>query len=265
MNFETELSGVHLHQDIDDGSRQASSSPYSGKAKIVSDCVVGDMYDPFVDSFEPTSLKLDCVEEHELATDLDSVPKASISSNRPLDIEENNNQGVDKEALSESDMTARVSVSSNKPPDVEENTGVGAVVSGENVDIGRECNSHEIETPNSHNENQKGNDDVCEGDNTRKKSLEKKSKEKDSSRSMKLFKVVLTKFVKDLLKPSWRQGNMSKEAFKTIVKRAVEKVSNSMEGRRMPKSRAKIDRYIDSSQHKLTKLVMGYVDKYVKA
>lgn len=266
MNFQTELPGsksyAQIHQDTDNGSRQASSSPYSGRAKIVPECGLGDMYDPFVDSFEPASVKLDCVQEHEPVNDSYTAPKASISSNRPLNMEENN-QGVDKQALSESDMTARVSVSSNKPPDVEENKGndIGAVVSGDNDEFGenaeneRECNSHESGTPNSDDENPKANNNVREGDNTRKKSREN-PKEKDSSRSMKLFKVVLTKFVKDLLKPSWRQGNMSKEAFKTIVKRAVEKVSNSMEGRRVPKSRAKIDRYIDTSQHKLTKLVM---------
>lgn len=256
MNLQTEVP--------DDGSRQASSSPYSGKAKIVPECGLGgDMYDPFVDSFEPASVKLDCVQEHEPVNELYTVPKASISSNRPLSIEENN-QGVDKQTLSESDMTTRVSVSSNKPPDVEENTAgndIGVVVSGDNDEFGenadhrREYNSHESGTPNSHDENLKVENNVHEVDNTRKKSREK-SKEIDSSRSMKLFKVVLTKFVKDLLKPSWRQGNMSKEAFKTIVKRAVDKVSNSMEGRRIPKSRAKIDRYIDTSQQKLTKLVM---------
>ncbi|KAK0586791.1 hypothetical protein LWI29_012435 [Acer saccharum] len=71
-------------------------------------------------------------------------------------------------------------------------------------------------------------------------------------------------FVKEVLKPSWRQGNMSKEAFKTIVKKTVDKVSGAMKSHQIPKSRAKIDQYIDSSQRKLTKLVTGYVDKYVK-
>ncbi|CAM8936958.1 unnamed protein product [Rhodiola kirilowii] len=56
---------------------------------------------------------------------------------------------------------------------------------------------------------------------------------------------------------------MSKEAFKTIVKKTVEKVSGAMKGHRYPKSQAKINHYIDSSERKLTKLVMGYVDKYV--
>ncbi|KZV17892.1 hypothetical protein F511_43890 [Dorcoceras hygrometricum] len=41
------------------------------------------------------------------------------------------------------------------------------------------------------------------------------------SRSMKLFKVSIATFVKDVRKPSWRQGNMSKEAFKTIFKKQL--------------------------------------------
>ncbi|KAL1566384.1 hypothetical protein AAHA92_01999 [Salvia divinorum] len=88
----------------------------------------------------------------------------------------------------------------------------------------------------------------------------KKSKEK----STKLFKISIAAFVKDVLKPSWRQGNMSKEAFKTIVKKTVDKVSGAMKSHQVPKSQAKINHYIDSSRGKLTKLVMGYVDKYVK-
>ncbi|KAK9080397.1 hypothetical protein SSX86_000155 [Deinandra increscens subsp. villosa] len=91
----------------------------------------------------------------------------------------------------------------------------------------------------------------------------KKKKSKDS-RSMKLCKIALANFVKEVLKPSWRQGNMSKEAFKTIVKKTVDKVSGAMKKHQIPKSQTKIDHYIDSSQRKLTKLVMGYVDKYVK-
>lgn len=273
MNFETNLPVAN--QDVDDGSRQASSSPYSGRAKIVP---LGDMYDPFVDSFEPASVKQDCVQEHEPVSDSYTVPKASVSSNRQLSIEENNQGVVDKQGLSEFDTAAQVSVSSNKPPDVEENTtgnDVGAVVSGdndefgENAENGREDDSHETLTPNSNNENPKADNIAREADSTtRRKSRGDAKEEKDSSsssRSMKLFQVAVTKFVKELLKPSWRQGNMSKEAFKTIVKRAVDKVSNSMEGRRVPKSKAKIDKYIDSSRDKLTKLVMGYVDKYVKA
>ena len=83
-----------------------------------------------------------------------------------------------------------------------------------------------------------------------------KSKKSKDSRSMKHFKVALADFVKDELKPFWRQGNMSKEAFKTIVKKTVDKVSGAMKSHQIPKSQAKINRYIDSSQRKLNKLVM---------
>ncbi|MFS7939648.1 putative transcription factor C3H family [Helianthus anomalus] len=91
-----------------------------------------------------------------------------------------------------------------------------------------------------------------------------KNRKSKDSRSMKLFKIALADFVKEVLKPSWRQGNMSKEAFKTIVKKTVDKVSGAMKKHQIPKSQTKINHYIDSSQRKLTKLVMGYVDKYVK-
>ena len=52
---------------------------------------------------------------------------------------------------------------------------------------------------------------------------------------------------------------MSKVAFKTIVKKTVDKVSGAMKGHRVPKSQVKINQYIDSSQRKLTKIVMVLV------
>ncbi|KAI3894885.1 hypothetical protein MKX03_018164, partial [Papaver bracteatum] len=76
-------------------------------------------------------------------------------------------------------------------------------------------------------------------------------------RSMKHFRAALADFVKEVLKPSWRQGNMSKEAFKTIVKKTVDKVSGAMKKHQIPKSQAKINQYVESSQRKLTKLVTG--------
>ncbi|KAK8936986.1 Zinc finger CCCH domain-containing protein 55 [Platanthera zijinensis] len=91
-----------------------------------------------------------------------------------------------------------------------------------------------------------------------------KSKKSKDSRSMKLFKIALADFAKEVLKPSWRQGNLSKEAFKTIVKKTVDKVAGAVPSHQVPKSQAKINQYVESSQRKLTKLVMGYVDKYVK-
>lgn len=89
----------------------------------------------------------------------------------------------------------------------------------------------------------------------------KKSKE---IRMMKLFRSMLAEFVKDVLKPTWREGQMSKEAFKTIVKKVVDKVAGSLQSHQIPKSQEKIDQFLEASRQKLTKLVQGYVDKYVK-
>ncbi|KAG8074043.1 hypothetical protein GUJ93_ZPchr0006g42698 [Zizania palustris] len=101
------------------------------------------------------------------------------------------------------------------------------------------------------------------GDVDNDESVDKNKRAKDS-RSMKLFKVAIADFVKEVLKPSWRQGNMSKEAFKTIVRKTVDKVSSSVPSNHIPKTPAKIKQYVQSSQRKVTKLVMGYVDKYGK-
>ncbi|CAL4913267.1 unnamed protein product [Urochloa decumbens] len=101
------------------------------------------------------------------------------------------------------------------------------------------------------------------GDIDNDQTLDKNRTAKDS-RSMKLFKIAIADFVKEVLKPSWRQGNMSREAFKTIVRKTVDKVSNSVPSSHIPKTPAKIKHYVQSSQRKVTKLVMGYVDKYAK-
>ena len=80
----------------------------------------------------------------------------------------------------------------------------------------------------------------------------KKSKE---IRMMKLFRSMLAEFVKDVLKPTWREGQMRKEAFKTIVKKVVDKVAGSLQSHQIPKSQEKIDQFLEASRQKLTKLV----------
>ncbi|XP_040988391.1 uncharacterized protein LOC121235985 isoform X2 [Juglans microcarpa x Juglans regia] len=199
----------------------------------------GDQYDPLFDSIEP-----------------------ALNSFRRDD------HGQKPELTGESDSLLRFS-GTCKLPDVEEkHKEIGAVASttsldndeyGETADA--EVGAVENESPSTpvNVANVTGGD--IEIDQIKSSGKSKKSKD---SRSMKLFKIAVADFVKEVLKPSWRQGNMSKEAFKTIVKKTVDKVSGAMKSHKVPKSQAKIDQYIDSSQRKLTKLVMGYVDKYVK-
>ncbi|KAJ9568070.1 hypothetical protein OSB04_004036 [Centaurea solstitialis] len=169
-----------------------------------------------------------------------------------------------------SDHGNKIEGTANKLLDLEENSkhkevAVAASTSMENDEFGETADAEVGAVENDSPSSPIDLADVAAGEIEidQVKSTGKTKKSKDS-RSMKLFKVALAEFVKEVLKPSWRQGNMSKEAFKTIVKKTVDKVSGAMKKHQLPKSQAKINQYIDSSQRKLTKLVMGYVDKYVK-
>ncbi|CAM8943633.1 unnamed protein product [Rhodiola kirilowii] len=197
---------------------------------------VGGQYDPLLDSIEKSSNSLvnsERVKKQRSTSDSDNMQRRS-ASRKPLDVEETNRK-------KESEAIASLTSSENDEFGETADAEVGVVENG--------SFSNQVDMPNRSSEAA-----ISET------LPDKKSKD---SRSMKLFKSAIANFVKEVLKPSWRQGNMSKEAFKTIVKKTVEKVSGAMKGHRYPKSQAKINHYIDSSERKLTKLVMGYVDKYV--
>lgn len=78
----------------------------------------------------------------------------------------------------------------------------------------------------------------------------KKSKD---SKALKMFKLALADFVKDALKPTWKEGQMSREVHKTIVKKVVDKVTTTVEN--TPQTKEKIDIYMSYSREKLNKLV----------
>ncbi|RCV30181.1 hypothetical protein SETIT_6G073300v2 [Setaria italica] len=88
----------------------------------------------------------------------------------------------------------------------------------------------------------------------------KKSKD---SKTLKMFKVALADFVKEALKPTWKEGQMSREVHKTIVKKVVDKVTSTVEN--TPPTKEKIEIYMSYSKEKLNKLVQAYVGKYAKA
>lgn len=90
------------------------------------------------------------------------------------------------------------------------------------------------------------------------------SKSKKSSRGLKLLRTAVADRVKALLKPSWKEGRLSKDAFKTIAKKAVEKVTGNLPSHHIPKSQEKVDQFMTVSSSKISKLVQGYVDKYSK-
>ncbi|XP_020593978.1 zinc finger CCCH domain-containing protein 55-like [Phalaenopsis equestris] len=84
-------------------------------------------------------------------------------------------------------------------------------------------------------------------------------------KEMRMFKCALVEFVKDILKPKWKEGQLSKEAHKSIVKKVVDKVCGSMQGSNVPQTQEKIDLYLLNSKAKLSKLVQAYVEKFVNS
>ncbi|KAL2462006.1 Uncharacterized protein Adt_45426 [Abeliophyllum distichum] len=252
LNFDQPLSSKFssnlLYQDKDKygapfgnlSSRNMFSTPYSAQAAPgILPRPGGDQYDPLFDSIEPSLNSLRKADHHQKleTTDGSNIMPTFSGSSKALDVEESNKK-----------------------------KGVGALsvdASVENDEFGEtadaEVGAVENGSPSKSNDAADMTAEEIEIDQI-KPSGKKKGKD---SRSMKHFKISIANFVKEVLKPSWRQGNMSKEAFKTIVKKTVDKVSGAMKSHRIPKSQAKINHYIDSSQGKLTKLVMGYVDKYV--
>ncbi|XP_020548539.1 zinc finger CCCH domain-containing protein 55 isoform X2 [Sesamum indicum] len=232
---------VDGHKTGSVGSKNMFSSSSSGlPAASILPRLGGNQYDPLFDSIEPASNSFSRADflKHEAVGDSDNMPRFS-GSGRVLNME-----GTGQHE-------GGTAASTNDSLEIEEcgetaDAEIGAVLNGSssNPNDTTDLNAGEIEI-----------DQV--------KASGKKKKGKDS-RSMKLFKISIATFVKEVLKPSWRQGNMSKEAFKTIVKKTVDKVSGAMKSHHIPRSQSKINHYIDSSRGKLTKLVMGYVDKYVK-
>ncbi|KAJ0983193.1 hypothetical protein J5N97_011448 [Dioscorea zingiberensis] len=82
---------------------------------------------------------------------------------------------------------------------------------------------------------------------------------------MKMFKFALVEFVKDQLKPTWKEGHLSREAHKAIVKKVVDKVTSSMKGPNFPQTQQKVNLYMEHSKLKLSKLVQAYVARSIKS
>ncbi|XP_018723248.2 uncharacterized protein LOC104420717 isoform X2 [Eucalyptus grandis] len=219
------------------GSRQTTSSPKSATwMDWALPHIGGDRYDPLFDSIEPFSSsvkKVDCAHKGESVDDSDVILRNN-DSNTPVDVEENNKR---KEIRA---FASSISV---------DDDGFGETAG---VEVGA------VEYWSISNFIDAADATEVEMEIDQIKSIGKSKKHKDY-RSMKLFKIALANFVKEVLRPSWRRGNMSKEAYKTILKKTVDKVTGAMKSHHMPKSQAEINHYIDSSQRKLTKLVMGYL------
>lgn len=75
------------------------------------------------------------------------------------------------------------------------------------------------------------------------------------SKARRHFHAVLVDSIKDLLKPTWREGHLSKDAHNTIVKKAVDKVLGTIQPHQIPITLESVKQYLSSSQPKIERLV----------
>lgn len=248
------FTAFNTHQGVDMTSVQSLASLGDQATPFLSSLSVGSQkhYDPISDSIEPK--KPDSNEKQVHLSDVvaDDSTKVTSSSLPPPSVAVVPNGTVLHNASSsggfhESHQTSLLEpAESSKVKDSSKlrEDGEKEKVSDESKK-GKGKDPHEDE----HLENREGG--TKDGEN-------KKSKE---PKGLRAFKFALVEHVKELLKPTWKDGQIGKEAYKTIVKKAVDKVTSTMQGASIPQSQEKIDHYLSFAQPKLTKLVQAYVEK----
>lgn len=83
----------------------------------------------------------------------------------------------------------------------------------------------------------------------------KMDEEQKELKALRHFRAALVDFVKELVKPTWREGHMSKDAHKFIVKKSVEKVLSTLQPQQTPSTEESIKQYLSASETKISKLV----------
>ncbi|KAI3758558.1 hypothetical protein L6452_06125 [Arctium lappa] len=77
----------------------------------------------------------------------------------------------------------------------------------------------------------------------------------NDEKAMRQFKMALVEFVKEILKPTWKEGKMSREVHKTVVKKVIDKVTSTIQGIQVPRTQGRIEQYLTYSKPKIAKLV----------
>ncbi|KAJ0966207.1 hypothetical protein J5N97_027345 [Dioscorea zingiberensis] len=84
-------------------------------------------------------------------------------------------------------------------------------------------------------------------------------------KSIKIFHAALVDYLKELIKPSWKEAHLSKDTHKMVLKKSVGKVLGTLKPHQVLSTTEVIDQYLSTSHSKLLKLVEGYVKKYSKS
>ncbi|TKY60419.1 Zinc finger CCCH domain-containing protein 38 [Spatholobus suberectus] len=135
---------------------------------------------------------------------------------------------------------------------------------GENVEVNKEDKVVAEEKQSSPCEN-KITEEYGPLENLDQNSGPDEAKKIKDVKGIRAFKFSLVEFVKELLKPTWKDGKITKEDYKAIVKKVTDKVTGTMQRVHIPQTQEKIDRYLSLSKPKLNKLIQAYVEKVQKS
>ncbi|KAL7089006.1 hypothetical protein ACP275_13G162100 [Erythranthe tilingii] len=85
------------------------------------------------------------------------------------------------------------------------------------------------------------------------------------SRVYRWFQSALVDFVKELLSPTWEKGLLSKDAYKLILKKSVDKILSTLQRHQIPNTAESTKLYLSVSEAKIVKLVEAYIEKHGKS
>jgi UDP-N-acetylglucosamine:LPS N-acetylglucosamine transferase len=109
-----------------------------------------------------------------------------------------------------------------------------------------------------------GGDEISEGVATTKYEHKKKNNKNENSktRGLTLLRAKVVEYVREILKPKWKEGIITKEAFKIISKKAVDKVIGTVKPPLIPNTVEKVATYMNAARSKILKLVQVIIDLY---
>ncbi|GAU38087.1 hypothetical protein TSUD_318810 [Trifolium subterraneum] len=135
---------------------------------------------------------------------------------------------------------------------------------GQNTVVNKD-NNEEVAKERKHSEDGHKSTKENGPQNTDQNGRPDDAKQTKEMKGIRTFKFALAEVVKELLKPAWKEGQITnKEDYKTIVKKVLDKVTATMQGPNIPQTQEKIDQYLSFSKPKLNKLVQAYVEKVQK-
>ncbi|MED6196454.1 hypothetical protein PIB30_047671 [Stylosanthes scabra] len=217
-----------------------------------SDPVVGSQkqYDPIFDSIETKDAHASCTAPYfspiiKIINKAEEIPALSSKSTR--------------QNLDYSSKTAFP-----EGPLVKCDHSIQLQQQGENIEINKEKDvviAEEKQSLQCANEITKENIPMENMDQNGETDEAKKTKDVKGVRA---FKYSLVEFVKELLKPTWKEGQITKEDYKSIVKKVADKVVGTVQRAHIPQTQEKIDHYLSLSKPKLNKLLQAYVEKAQK-